>query len=75
MKILKFKTNINCNNCIASVTPFLNNVDSIDEWKVDIENPNKILEVESDDGSVEDVTTAVTEAGFEIAELDASESS
>ncbi len=69
MKILKFKTNINCNNCVASVTPFLNNVDSIDEWKVDIENPDKILEVESDDGSVEDVTTAVAEAGFEIAEL------
>jgi copper chaperone len=39
MKTLKFKTNINCNNCIRSVTPFLNEIDSIEEWKVDIENP------------------------------------
>ena len=70
MKILKFKTNINCNNCIASVTPFLNNVDSIDEWRVDIETANKILEVESEDGIVEDVTSAVTEAGFEISLLE-----
>jgi len=70
MKILKFKTNINCNNCIASVTPFLNNVDSIDEWRVDIDTANKILEVESEDGNFEDVTSAVAEAGFEISKLE-----
>ena len=67
MKTLKFKTNINCNNCIRSVTPFLNEVDSIEEWKVDIENEDKILTVESEDGSENDVVEAVKKAGFEIA--------
>jgi len=70
MKVLKFKTNINCNGCIASVTPFLNNVESIDAWKVDINNMDKILEVESDDGNVEDVTSAVIEAGYEIVKIE-----
>ena len=70
MKVLTFKTNINCNNCIAGVTPFLNNVDSIDEWKVDIENQDKILEVESENGSAPDVINAVTKAGYEIEEID-----
>ena len=68
IKTLKFKTNINCNNCIRSVTPFLNKVDSIEEWKVDIDNPNKILTVEFEDGSESDVVEAVKKAGFEIQE-------
>ena len=66
MKTLKFKTNINCNNCIRSVTPFLNEVDSIDEWSVDIDNENKILTVESDTGLESDIVEAVKKAGFEI---------
>ena len=70
IKTLKFKTNINCNNCIRSVTPFLNKVDSIEEWKVDIDNPNKILTVEFEDGSESDVVEAVKKAGFEIQELE-----
>ena len=67
MKKVEFKTNINCNNCIRSVTPFLNQVDTIEMWKVDTENPDKILTVELDeDGTEEEVRNAVTEAGFEI---------
>ena len=66
MKTLHFKTNINCSNCLRTVTPFLNEVDSIDAWKVDIDKEDKILTVESETGSEVDVTDAVKEAGFEI---------
>ena len=70
MKTLKFKTNINCNNCIRSVTPFLNEVDTVDEWKVDIDNPDKILTVELDNGSDKDVVEAVIKAGFKIQKVE-----
>ena len=66
MKTVKFKTNINCNGCIKSVTPFLNELDNIDTWKVDIENPDKILEVTLDDDTEKTVTEAVKQAGFII---------
>ena len=66
MKIVKFKTNINCNNCIKSVTPFLNEVDNLDLWKVDTENPDKILEVELDDENELPVIEAVKKAGYKI---------
>ena len=66
MKTVKFKTNINCNGCIKSVTPFLNELDNIDTWKVDIENPDKILEVTLDDDNEKTVTEAVKQAGFII---------
>jgi len=69
MKIIKFKTNINCGSCIKSVTPFLNEVDNLDEWKVDTVNPEKILEVELDDDNEETVIEAVKKAGFEIEKI------
>jgi len=64
MATLKFKTNINCGNCIRTVTPFLNELDNIDSWKVDTDNPDKILTAEGDDLTFEEVESAVKKAGF-----------
>ncbi|MEO6902159.1 MAG: heavy-metal-associated domain-containing protein [Bacteroidia bacterium] len=69
MKTLKFKTNINCGGCIKSVTPFLNELENIDTWKVDTANPDKILEVELEDNNKESIIDAVKKAGFEIEEI------
>jgi copper chaperone len=66
MSTFQFKTNINCGSCIKSVTPFLNELDNVDTWKVDTENPDKILTVELDDENVSSVVDAVKKAGFNI---------
>jgi len=66
MSTFQFKTNINCGSCIKSVTPFLNELDNVDAWKVDTENPDKILKVDLDDENVSDVLDAVKKAGFNI---------
>jgi copper chaperone len=47
METLKFKTNVNCGGCIATVTPHLNQVKGIGSWSVDTSNPMKVLTVES----------------------------
>ena len=70
MKTIKFKTNIHCGGCIKSVTPFLNNLDNVDAWKVDLDDSNKILEVSLDDDNETAVLEAVKKAGFEIEKLD-----
>jgi len=69
MKTLKFKTNINCNGCIKSVTPFLNELDNIETWKVDITNPDKILEIELENDNKEIIIESVKKAGFKIEEI------
>jgi len=69
MKTVRYKTNINCEGCLKSVSPFLNQLDNIDTWKVDIENPEKILEVNLEDEDTATVTDAVKKAGFEIEEI------
>ena len=69
METVKYKTNINCDGCIKSVTPHLNQVDNLESWKVNTENPSKILEVLLDSEDDSDVLKAVKEAGFEIERL------
>ena len=64
----KFKTNINCGNCIKSVSPFLNKEIDIDHWEVYTENPNKILKVQTDLGK-EEVVKIVEAAGFKAEPL------
>ena len=66
MKTLKFKTNINCGGCVKAVTPQLNHVASIKSWRVDTDNPDKILEVQSETGDRQPVIEAVKKSGFEI---------
>lgn len=64
MKTYKFKTNINCGGCIATVTPHLNANKDIKEWKVDTTNPNKILTVETDTLKGDEVQAIVRKAGY-----------
>ena len=66
---VKFKTNINCGSCIKSVTPFLNEVDNIDLWKVDTDNDDKILTVTLDDEDAKTVIEAVEKAGYKIEKI------
>jgi copper chaperone len=45
METLKFKTNIKCGGCVATVTPYLNKFSDIEKWEVDTQNPDKILTI------------------------------
>jgi copper chaperone len=69
METLKFKTNINCGGCIATVTPFLNKADGIETWKVDTENPQKILTVETSHLNSEEVIKIINEAGYKAEKI------
>jgi len=64
MKTLKFKTNINCNGCIANVGPSLNQVKNILKWDVDITNSQKILSVETANLDENEIIALVKKAGY-----------
>jgi copper chaperone len=67
---MQFKTNINCGSCVRAVSGALNQEKRIVSWKVDTENPDKILTVEGD-LSAQEVIEAVDMAGFDAALLPA----
>jgi copper chaperone len=70
MKTHKFKTTIKCTGCLEKVTPFLNEKLPPEEWNVDIYTPAKILTVQSDKVSAEDIEQKVKEAGFGIERIE-----
>lgn len=69
MKLVQFKTTINCDSCIKTVTPVLNEILGADEWSVDTKNANKTLTVEAETIDTKQILEAVSGAGFKIEEL------
>lgn len=63
METLKFKSNIKCMGCVAKVTPHLNETAGENNWKVDVDNPSKILTVQGDATEAQ-IKEAVQKAGF-----------
>ena len=64
MKTIELKTNIMCGDCIAKVTPILNETFGKDNWKVDTKDPSKILTVSTENSNESDVIKAVEKAGY-----------
>src|SRR5712672_3260539 len=62
----QFRTNLNCGNCVAAVTPYLNGDPAIKSWRVDTASPNKVLTVEGDAVSSTEVASLVSRAGFRV---------
>ena len=71
METLQFKTTIKCAGCLEKVTPFLNERLTPEEWNVDILTPAKILTVNSDKMTAEEVEQKVKQAGFQIEHINA----
>lgn len=71
METLKFKTNVNCGGCVATVTPHLNQIKGIGKWSVDTANPQKILTVEASGLEPDVIIETLKVAGYK-AELIAS---
>ncbi|WP_461147275.1 heavy-metal-associated domain-containing protein [Spirosoma pulveris] len=67
METLKFKTNIKCGNCIATVTPFLNEAVGEGNWEVDVKDPKKVLTVST--ATADTVRQAIEKAGYKAEPL------
>ena len=67
-KIQNFTTNINCGSCVRTVTPFLDEVEGVTIWRVDVEDERKVLTVEGN-ASPEAIIQMVQDAGFDITPL------
>ncbi|MGI4831905.1 MAG: heavy-metal-associated domain-containing protein [Janthinobacterium lividum] len=63
MATQRFKTTINCANCLRAVTPALNAESAISTWQVDTTSPDKVLTVETTLAPAQ-VAALVQEAGF-----------
>lgn len=68
METIKFKTNIKCGGCIATVTPFLDGEKKISDWSVDLESADRILTVQTTETAA-DISQLVKNAGYVADEI------
>lgn len=69
METLRFKTSLKCGGCIKAITPGLESLQGIEKWSVDLENPDKVLEVEASEDVSDQVIESVKKAGYLISQL------
>lgn len=63
MITLKFKTSFKCNGCVNSVRTQLDTNPAIKEWNVDLESPDRILTITSNEDITDQILTIVEKAG------------
>ena len=69
MKTIRFKTNLKCGGCVKAITPGLESLNIIDTWSVELENPDRVLEIKSPEDVSEQVIESVKKAGYQISRL------
>jgi copper chaperone len=66
---IRFKTNLKCAGCVRAITPGLESLNAVENWSVDLDQPEKILEVEAQSDISEMVIESVKKAGYQISRL------
>lgn len=61
---LKFKTNIKCMGCVATVTPALDETVGPGNWEVDLQSPEKQLTVKTEVADAGKVVAALGKVGY-----------
>ncbi|NVO20296.1 MAG: heavy-metal-associated domain-containing protein [Bacteroidetes bacterium] len=64
-----FKTSLKCGGCINAIRPGMESIPGITEWNVNLESPDRILEVDSEKDVSNQVLENVKKAGYEISRL------
>ena len=69
METLKFKTNIQCGGCIATVTPHMDKLCGIGNWDVDTIHAEKKLTIRADHLLASEVIAALKAAGYRAEQI------
>lgn len=61
--MMQFKTNLRCGACIQTVEPFMDRIDGVERWDVNLNDPDRILSVYGNTAP-ELVEAALQQAGY-----------
>ncbi|MFD2247736.1 copper chaperone [Pontibacter ruber] len=64
MEIIKFKTNVENEEALSRIAPFLDKEESISRWHIDTESNDKLLSVSGTDLDPQRIENVVQQAGF-----------
>ena len=61
----QFETNINCGGCVARITPLFEGNSKVKKWHAHTETPNKLLTIETDELTAEEIIAMLAKRGFD----------
>jgi copper chaperone CopZ len=68
MKTIKFKSSLKCSGCVSAIKPFMDSVPEIDSWSVDLNNPDKVIEIhtlkEYDNSLSDKISKGISKIGY-----------
>lgn len=64
MKELKFKTTLSCSGCVSKVQSDLDTAVGVSKWQVDTNNPDKILTIQAEGVSEDEIIAIIEKKGF-----------
>jgi len=62
MNTLKFKTNLKCAGCMNAIKPYMDNLEGVESWDVDLDSRDKIVKVVTDTASADEIKDAIEKA-------------
>ncbi len=62
METLKFKTNLKCDGCVKTITPYMNGIEGIESWQVDLDSPDKTVIINTNNSKKKKMRKAVEKA-------------
>ncbi len=67
---MKFKTNIKCDACIATVTPILDQSVGKGNWSVDLKSPLRILSIALEEVAPDAIQSGLATVGYQAEEIE-----
>ncbi|WP_299761330.1 copper chaperone [uncultured Pontibacter sp.] len=64
MEIIKFKTNVEDQEALSKVAPYLNQVEEISKWNLDTGSADKVLSVSGTELNPQAIENAMKQAGY-----------
>jgi copper chaperone len=66
MQTMRFKTSLKCGGCVETISGVLNSLKGIVSWKVNLDDPDRTLEIITDTATEEEIIEAVKLKGYRI---------
>jgi copper chaperone CopZ len=64
---IQFKSNLKCDGCVAAVRPFLEAVEELLDWEVDLKSKDRLVTFYlTDDAAIPKLQAAFQKAGFKL---------
>jgi copper chaperone len=69
MSTYKFKTTMSCSGCVSKVEKFLNGEKDVLKWEVDLNSPDKILTIETEQLDASQIPPLLLKAGYKAVQV------